>query len=338
MDNSFTRYTVEDRSYVALVKKEIHTKSIAAGFGATEVGKIDIIVSELTSNLVKHAGGTGELLYRVLVNQGSGPSFEIICIDKGPGINDVIHSMKDGISTTRTLGGGLGSMERLSAMFQVLSMPGWGTVLYARMGAVPKEGLTAGSNIEVRGLCIPKVHEEVCGDGYAVTQNRTHTKILFGDGLGHGKHAAEAINAAKEFFLKSGDTDPVIILRRIHEHVRRTRGLVVTVACLDKKEAVWNICGIGNINTRMYTGIEYRTYMAYNGTVGLNIPTSMKATAIPLERNQHLIMCTDGIMTRWQLNRYPYAFKYDPFIVAGAIYKDFSRGTDDASVFIAKVN
>lgn len=334
MDNSFTRYIIEDRSYVAFIKKEIHGKVVAAKFNEVEIGKIDIIVSELTSNLIKHAGH-GELLYRV---SNSGPLCEIICIDKGPGIADISHAMKDGISTTKTLGGGMGSMDRLSTLFQVLSMPKWGTVLYSRTGTPRREGAQNSTDVDAKALLVPKPHEDICGDGYAMVSDKSYTKIFFGDGLGHGKNAAEATESAKDFFFRCDDNDPVNLLRGMHERVRRTRGLVATIAVLDKKASTWTICGIGNINTRMYTGIEYRTYMAYNGTIGLNIPTSMKGTVIPVEKNQHLVMCSDGITTRWNLNRYPYIFKYDPLLVAGAIYKDFSRGNDDASVFIAKVN
>ncbi|MEI9920846.1 MAG: SpoIIE family protein phosphatase [Bacteroidota bacterium] len=338
MDNSFTRYAIEDRSYVAFIKKEIHTKAVLAKFGEIEIGKIDIIVSEITSNLIKHAGA-GELLYRVMPNEVAGPLLEIICIDKGPGIKDVSHAMKDGISTTKTLGGGLGSMERLSGLFQVLSMPDWGTVLYSRTGATRNSGMSHyGTDIDARAFLVPKHHEEVCGDGYAVIQNKSYAKILFGDGLGHGTYAAEAVETAKDFFFSCDENEPVVILKGMHEHVRRTRGLVATVAVLDKKAGTWSICGVGNINTRMYTGIEYRTYMAYNGTLGLNVPNSMKSTQVPLERNQHIFMCSDGITTRWNLNRYPYIFKYDPLLVAAVIYKDFSRGNDDASVLIAKMN
>lgn len=336
MDNSFTRYLVEERSFIAFIKKEIHMKVVAAHFTEIEVGKIDIIVSEITSNLIKHAGG-GELLYRVLLHRDT-PTFEIICIDRGPGIKDVLHAMKDGSSTTKTLGGGMGSMDRLSTTFQVISMQDWGTLLYSRVVSTKEEGEKPHFDVDIRALLVPKPPEEECGDGYAVVHNKAYTRILFGDGLGHGKHAAEAINVAKKFFLNCDESDPVSIVRQMHEEVRRTRGLVATVAVLDRKSNNWNICGVGNINTRMYTGIEYRTYMAYNGTIGLNIPNSMKASTIASEKNQHLIMCSDGIVTRWNLNRYPYIFKYDPFIVAGAIYKDFSRGNDDASVFIAKVN
>ena len=336
MDSFFTRYRIEDRSYVSFIKREIHLKIVAAKFNEIDTGKIDIIVSELTSNLVKHAGA-GELLYRVIAGGGE-PTFEILCIDKGPGIVDTASASRDGMSTTKTLGQGLGAMSRLSSLFQIFSIRQWGTVLYSRVGPEKDHhplGKT-GFDIDIKTLCVPKLHEEVCGDGYKIVNTHSHLKILFGDGLGHGVHAKEAMDAAENFFFECEEYDPVDIIRRMHERVRRTRGLVASVAVIDKASMRWNICGVGNILTRLYSGIEYRNYMSYNGTVGLNIPKSMNATSIPVERNQHLVMCSDGITSRWTLT-YPATFKYDCTVLAGAIFKDFDRGTDDSSVLIAKV-
>lgn len=338
MDNFFVRYKIEDRSYVAFLKREIHQLAAAAKFGETDAGRIDIIVSELTSNLVKHAGG-GELLYRILTQKNSPPVFEIICIDKGPGIDDMVRAMRDGMSTTKTLGQGLGALERLSSFFQILSLRGWGTVVYSRVGPDMhhKKSREDAVDVDVKALLIPKAHEEVCGDGYGISRSQFTTKIMFGDGLGHGKHAKEAVDTARQAFMDCEASDPVDIIRAMHEHVRRTRGLVAVVAVLDKKTSVWSLCGVGNILVRLYNGIEYRNYMSYNGTVGLNIPKSMNATVIPADRHQHLMMLSDGITTRWDLSRYPSVFKYDQLVVAAALHKDFSRGNDDASVLIAKI-
>lgn len=337
MDSSFSRYKIEDRSYVAFIKREIHMKAIAAKFSETDTGKIDIIVSELASNLIKHAD-EGELFYRVHTQAGNPPTFEIMCIDKGPGIDDMGKAMRDGMSTTSTLGQGLGALDRLSTFFNIMSIRSWGTVVYSRVGPDVQQRERDGVvDVDVKALLIPKAHEDVCGDGYEVVNNKSITKILFGDGLGHGKHAKEAIDAAREFIRGCDETEPVDILRGIHENVRRTRGLVATVAVLDKVSCRWSICGIGNISVRLYSGIEYRNYMSYNGTVGLNIPKTMNATVIPAERHQNLIMTSDGILTRWDLAKYPSVFKYDQLVVAGALHKDFSRGNDDSSILIAKI-
>jgi hypothetical protein len=64
----------------------------------------------------------------------------------------------------------------------------------------------------------------------------------------------------------------------------------------------------------------------------------MKDSYMEAEKNQQLIMCSDGIRSRWDLTKYPSILKHDPMLLAAALYKDFSRRNDDTSVFIAKVN
>src|SRR5690606_26722714 len=100
MDNTFTSYKMDDRSYVSYIKREIHNRVARARFSAHKTGQIDIIVSELTSNIIKHAGG-GELLVRISANEGS-PVVELISIDNGPGMTDTARMLKDGVSTTYT--------------------------------------------------------------------------------------------------------------------------------------------------------------------------------------------------------------------------------------------
>jgi anti-sigma regulatory factor (Ser/Thr protein kinase) len=339
MDKSFTSYHIEERSYVAYIKREIHSKVSRAAFSEQRAGEIDIIVSELSSNLIKHVG-SGELLYRIENITDTDSVFEIISIDRGPGIADTARMLKDGVSTTSTLGHGLGAINRLSTIAQFYSIPGWGTIVYSmvRTDDEAKRTKTKTIDLDVHALCINKPRETVCGDGYRVKKTGSDTIIFFGDGLGHGERAKEAVDCAGDFFFENQDTDPVVILKEMHEKVRKTRGLVATIAVCDLKNNQWKICGVGNILTRMYTGVQYKNYMSYNGTVGLNLPNSMNASVFDVERNQHLIMCSDGIQTRWDLSRFTGIFKYDTTVLAAAIFKDFTRGNDDSSVLVAKVN
>ncbi|HEY0742017.1 MAG TPA: ATP-binding SpoIIE family protein phosphatase [Chryseosolibacter sp.] len=337
MDRLFTSYSIEDRSYISYLKREIHKEVSLGSFSEQRAGEIDIIVSEICSNTVKYAT-SGEVLYRTC-HQGQHSTFEIIALDKGPGIPDISRMMRDGVSTGSTLGQGLGAIERLSDVFNIYSIPQWGTIVYSKVTTnkttfVRKENL----DLDVRGLMVAKPREVECGDLYRVKRTQTDVRVFLGDGLGHGKHAQEAVERAADFFFESDDTNPVDILRQMHEKVRRTRGLVGTIGIFDRRLNQWRICGVGNIVTRLYQGITYKNYMSYNGTIGLNIPTSMNVSVIPAERNQYLIMCSDGIRSRWDVTRFPSILKYDNMILASAVYKDFNRGTDDSSVLISKVS
>jgi anti-sigma regulatory factor (Ser/Thr protein kinase) len=338
MDSTFTSFNIEDRTFVAYAKREIHTRAMKGNFSQRRVAEIDIIVSELCSNLIKHAG-SGELLYRQVEEQRVS-SVEILALDKGYGMADAAKMVRDGMSTSNTLGHGLGSIQRLSDQFQIYSMVGFGTVVFAGIGKPNRkqeEGIPAPERLQVRGICVPKPRETHCGDGFIVKRNDSTTQIFLGDGLGHGEFAQEAVEAAAAYFLKCDDNDPVDILRGMHECVRRTRGLVATIAVADMRQNEWKVCGVGNISTRVFNGIESRNHMSYNGTIGLNIPRTMTNSVYVLEKNQRLVMVSDGLRARWEIMRYPGILRFDNILLACMLYRDFTRGIDDASVLVASV-
>lgn len=324
-------FTVADRSYFSIIKKEIHKAATNANFTNYKVAEIDIIVAELVSNLVKHAKG-GYLLVKLLADEG----IEIISMDDGPGMADVGSMVQDGVSTKKTLGTGLGAIKRMSDVFQVYSLKGWGTVVLVRV--YKNEVKAPPGKIEISTVVIPKPGEVKCGDGFYVKTYQDYTKILVGDGLGHGAEAEKAVKEAITMFKICIERTCFESLRFIHQNVKKTRGLVATVAILNHKERKWSICGIGNIQTRIVSPVTLKNYMSYNGVVGLNIPNSLKDQESTLEKGQMMILCSDGIKTRWDLNKYPGIFKYDLSIITATIFKDFARKTDDMSIMAVKYN
>lgn len=337
MDNPFVSYRIDDRSFVAYLKREIHNLTLNTGFTTHRAGEIDIIISELTSNLIKFAD-EGEILYKATIEDGK-PFIEVLCIDNGKGISNINRIMQDGFSSANTLGHGLGSIKRLSDDFQIYSLRDWGTVQYIKVGSEKNELLpTRKKNLDygVMQVCAPG--EQVCGYGYHIKYTQNGFQIFVGDGLGHGPNANDAVAEAIKAFKICRETDPVEILRDIHNSTRKTRGLVATVAAVDYKTATWQICGIGNISTRIYNGLENKTYSPYNGIVGHNIPRTLNTTKVPYEKHQTIIMHSDGLRTRWKLTDLQSILKQTPNIIAASLYKDNLRGNDDVTVFVGKIN
>jgi anti-sigma regulatory factor (Ser/Thr protein kinase) len=327
-------FTVADRSYFSLLKKEIHAIASSAGFSENKVGEIDIIVAEIVTNLVKHAGG-GKLLAK-LIKEDDVDGIELISIDSGEGMADVNRMMVDGISTKNSLGQGLGAIKRMSDVFQVYTQKGWGTILLAR---IFKEELPyKRKKNEIRSLVVPKPGEVKCGDGFFCNVTNEDVRIFCGDGLGHGEPASAAVHEAITAFQLCAETSPADIIRHIHDKVKKTRGLVGTAAIYSIKNKVWRLCGVGNIATRIINGIDTKNYMAYNGIIGHNIPTTLKDTEIDWINGQTLIMCSDGIKTRWEHAKYPALLKFDLSILTAVVFKDFARFTDDMSVAAIKLN
>ena len=327
-------YLAGDRSYFSLIKKDIHKTVTSAGFDANKINEIDIIVSEVTSNLYKHANG-GELLAKV-ENLPHNEYFELISIDYGPGITDISKVLSDGYSSTNTLGHGLGSIKRLSDEFDIYSLKSWGTVILSRV--YKATSLTHLKNEPVfKALNIPKPGEQVSGDGYCFCKTGEGFKVLIADGLGHGTEAHHAASEACRAFRICTDNSPSETLRYIHNLIRKTRGAVATAVFYDASKKTWSISGVGNIAVRWNGGTSNRNYGGYNGIVGHNIPNSLSDQELAQEEFQQFIACSDGIRSRWDYSRLPLIQRHDPAVLAAAIYKEFGRRTDDTSVIICKV-
>jgi serine/threonine-protein kinase RsbT len=97
------------------------------GFSSTDQISIATAISELSRNIVEYAR-EGEIVIGLVRAQDNGQAgIQIIARDNGPGINDVGLAMKDGYSTSRSLGLGLPGTKRLMDEFEIDSKPGKGT-------------------------------------------------------------------------------------------------------------------------------------------------------------------------------------------------------------------
>jgi len=337
MASPFTSFKIEDRSMVSFLKREMHNLAKSCGFPDKRAAETDIIVAELTSNLIKFAG-SGELLYRATY-EGEAHAIEIYCTDEGTGIENVHKFMADGVSTSNTMGSGLGAIARLSDLFEIYSARHRGTVQYVRIAAQPRQRPPVRREpFEWAAMQVNCPNETVCGDGYLVKQTKSGFQVLVGDGLGHGAHAHEAVEEAVRAFRVSRENDPAEVIREIHAAVRKTRGLVATVAAADPKAGTWRLCGVGNISTRIALGAENKNYSPYNGIIGNNIPRTLNSAEVPYLKSQLLVMHSDGVRTRWKLGDYPGLQKESPRLIAATLYQRNTRGNDDATVFAGKVN
>jgi len=62
-----------------------------------------------------------------IVEQGGRRGVRLTFDDKGPGIADIEQALKDGFSSGKGMGLGLGGAKRLSNEFSIVSVPGTGT-------------------------------------------------------------------------------------------------------------------------------------------------------------------------------------------------------------------
>ena len=303
------------------------------GFDQTSRGEVAIAVTELATNLVRHAKG-GEIVLRSLP-QLNGGGMEVLALDRGPGISNVPEAMRDGFSTGDTPGTGLGAVSRLSARFELHSTAQSGTALLSHI--CPGDPQASGSfgELEFGWVCLPKRGEEACGDACWVEDlDAGRTVILLADGLGHGLPAADASRLAVRLFRENATLEGPRLLEILNAGLRSTRGAAVAVADVRPGQREVRYTGVGNISGTLVNGTATRSMVSHNGTVGAGVRRIQEFT-YPFTEETLLVMHSDGLATHWQLSQYPgLRFKH-PSLIAGVLYRDHRRERDDVTVLVA---
>lgn len=296
------------------------------GIPENERGEIAIVVTEAASNALRH-GEQGELV--LAAREGPPPGLEVLALDRGRGMDDLGACMRDGYSTAGTPGAGLGAILRQSALFDVHTVPGAGTVVSAR---TPRAAGEAGDDVAV--LCLPMPGEEACGDAVVVSRAGERTVILVVDALGHGVPAAAVQLAARRRFVELEDgLGPTDVLGELHAALRGTRGAAGLVLELTPGRARY--AGVGNIAGAVCSASGRRGLVSHNGTLGGPTPR-LQELALPVAAGDLVVLHSDGLQSRWDLGKYPGVFGRRPQTVAGLLYRDFSRGRDDVSVAVVR--
>jgi len=322
-----------ETSQIAEARRTVTALASSLQLDQIQTGKLALITTEISTNLIKHAGG-GRLLLRSLAEEEGG-GIEILALDKGRGILDVTQSIQDGYSTAGTLGGGLGAIHRLSGSFDLYSLAGSGTVLVARAGSGVPRTPKWSKRFDVGAVCLPKLGEKVSGDRWDMAYCGERCLFLVADGLGHGPSAFEASQRAVGLFRKNLDHNPGSILEALHAGLRSTRGAVLAVAEVNVELNQLRMAGIGNISAAILFSGNSRHLVSLNGTAGQDIRRIQEFT-YPWPEDALLIMHSDGLDTHWNLREYPGLETRHPSLIAGMLYRDHCRGYDDVTVLIAR--
>jgi hypothetical protein len=119
-----------------------------------------------------------------------------------------------------------------------------------------------------------------------------------------------------------------------HGALRSTRGAALAVADLDLAREV-RYAGIGNIAGLVSTSHDTRHMVSHPGIVGHEV-RKIQEFVYPWSQDSLLVMHSDGLATHWNLDQYPGLASRRPSLIAGVLYRDFTRGRDDVAVVVAR--
>ncbi len=216
------------------------------------------------------------------------------------------------------------------------TVPAGGTVVLSRvLAGVRGHSMSNGFSWGVINRPAPK--EQLCGDTWRIAERDGELAIMIADGLGHGPQAAEAADTAAAAF----EENPFLPLKEYmavaHRRMNSTRGAAVAVAHINGRQGALNYAGVGNIagSLRTAEGAPGKGLMSHNGTVGAEMRKVVSLEYECPERSL-LIMHSDGVQSRWSLEKYPGLVGRHPALVAAVLYRDFCRGPDDVTVLAVR--
>jgi serine/threonine-protein kinase RsbT len=121
------RVAINSDQDIVTARQKGRALAMEAGFSTGDATLIATAISELARNIVSYAR-KGEITLKIVsasIRQG----ILIVASDNGPGIPDIRQAMRDGFSTSGSLGLGLPGVRRLMDEFEITSQPGKGTMV-----------------------------------------------------------------------------------------------------------------------------------------------------------------------------------------------------------------
>lgn len=153
------------------------------------------------------------------------------------------------------------------------------------------------------------------------------------DGLGHGGAAADAAEAAAVQLRAHAGEPPETALKRCHQALRSTRGVVATLAWFNLADQALTWTGIGNVEGRLVRADRVRgdsvdSPTLFGGVLGWSLPP-VRLVRTSLAPGDCLVMATDGIAADFGSSLLPGVPAPEQ---ARRVLASHARGSDDALV------
>ncbi len=116
---------IQTQNDVVVARQTVRMWASQIGLSLVDQTKIVTAASELARNTLDYGGGGTMRLEHL--EEGIRKGLRLTFEDKGPGIADIEQALRDGYTSGRGMGMGLGGSKRLSNEFEIVSKVGEGT-------------------------------------------------------------------------------------------------------------------------------------------------------------------------------------------------------------------
>ncbi|GEM_PF-3556753 len=339
------RFSVRHEADAIWIKR-IFREEYFPYFKKNKQEEIDLVIQELFTNLIKHAQPP-RFLEVYLWKSAGFPVLDLFSIDNGPGIDYSIDPFSDGKSSAHTLGLGLGVIQRKSDLFAIkkLFIPN-GRRLSEQLHTVAWSRINdeqMGNTYFKREVCFqnqPLSAKGFSGDQICYKEENGTVLLALIDGSGHGAPAHQAAaEACKVLNAYRPGSDPTLAARQMHQQLKGSRGIAISVFELFLKENRYIFWGVGNVEAYILVKGDTKRMLTIPGTIGLALP-HLKIQQGTLSKGSTVLLHSDGITNLWNETAYrPQSalIRHIPGIMAAYLHTHFRRGNDDSSIAVLHV-
>lgn len=300
------------------------------GFSDIDCAEIEIVISELGTNIIKHAESNGELFFYVSHDQKS-DFLEIMAIDYGQQNTKIseVDFFQDGISSKGSLGIGLSGVRRMVDEFDIKFKDDTGVHITVKKRLQNRKINT----IKCSAFSCPKFGEKSSGDGFWLKHLHDGVFFCLIDTLGHGEEAHEVTKIALAVIENNYQNSMIDIIEKCHIHLKGKRGAAIALGRIDIQKNIFKHISVGNIETRIYSSVKTKNPFYFNGTVGL-IYRNIYESQYQFCEDSCIVMYSDGISSKFELDAL--SLRKSAQEIAHHIFKNFVRKHDDATVLVLK--
>ena len=293
------------------------------------VASLLLIVGELGSNQLRHARG-GVITLRGVEREGVA-GVEVVAADQGGGLVDIGAALDGGPSEAGAIG--LSGVQRHADEVDLDVRLGVGTCVWARRyaGRVSRRrevAVLGGNSAGGRGWGVD-----------ATVVRREGLRVLaLADGLGHGPEAQEPARRAIAAVREAPEASLSELLRQADSALRGTRGAVMGLVSIDESTGALVHAAVGNITTSVRGGQDGRSFIGGHGVLGSGSPRPQRVTeeAIELRPRDLVVLFSDGLRSRLELDVARRLASRHPLVVAQQLVERYARDNDDATVIVAR--
>jgi len=189
--------------------------------------------------------------------------------------------------------------------------------------------LSVGALFEHGSTVRPYPGQPVSGDAVVIRPLDDGLFVAIVDVLGHGPEAHELALDIDAFLSRHASRDVPGLMKRLHEHLRGTRGAAAGLCAIDSDAGRALYTGTGNTVIRRVGSADTRL-VSQDGVLGQRIRTPNPQT-LQLEAGDLLLLYTDGVKDRFGADDYPGLLHHAAKDVSRTVVGRFSKGYDDAA-------